>query len=111
VWRFEITASNEILIENLIIELPDLKGYLTCSISFHDTLPIVLFCFADINLTNLPNLTIAVVFSEDFKKVLSIMKLREGSKGSAKAVFSESEVLLSDYNSQAIMQLITIPRQ
>jgi WD40 repeat protein len=108
VWRFQITASNEILIENLVIELPNLKGYWTSSISIHHRLPIVLFCFADINCTNLPNLTIAVVFSEDFKKVRYIMKLREGSRdgGSARAVFSNRGVLFSDYYSQAIMQLV-----
>jgi WD40 repeat protein len=108
VWRFQITFSNEILIENLVIELPNLKGYWTSSISIHHRLPIVLFCFADSNCEKLPNLTIAVVFSEDFKKVRYIMKLREGSRdgGSARAVFSNRGVLLFDYYSQAIMQLV-----
>jgi WD40 repeat protein len=108
VWRFQITSSNEILTENLIIELPDLEGYWTCSISFHDTLPIVLFCFADINCEKRPNRTMAVVFSNGFEKVLSIMNLREGSPngGSARAVFYRNNVLISDYYIQAIMQLV-----
>lgn len=106
VWRFQITFSNEILIENLVIELPNLEGYWTCSISFHPRLPIVLFCFADIICEKRPNRTIAVVFSEDFKKVLSIMKLREGTGGSAKAVFYHNqEVLCSDYNMRNLLKI------
>jgi len=110
VWRFQITSSNEILTENFVINLPDLEGYWTCSINFHSRLPIVLFCFADNCYTNLPNFTYAVVFSEDFKKVLSIMKLREGRRdgGSVRAVFSDRGVLFSDYYSQAILQLVDV---
>lgn len=108
-WRFEITPSNEILTEKIIIKLPNLNGYWTPSISFHPTLPIVLFCFADSNCNKLPNLTIAVVFSEDFKKVLSTIKLREGRPdgGSVRAAFSDKgEVLCSDYNIPVVLKMI-----
>ncbi len=108
VWRFQITASNEILTENLVIELPNLIGYWTCSISFHATLPIVLFCFADINCEKLPNRTISVVFSNRFEKVLSIMILHEGSPdgGSVRAVFSpKGKVLLSDYKKREVLEI------
>jgi len=106
-WRFEITPSNEILTEKFIIKLPNLNGYWTSSISFHPTLPIVLFCFADSNCEKLPNLTIAVVFSKDFKKVLSTIKLREGKPdgGSVRAVFSDKgKVLCSDSNIPSVLE-------
>ncbi len=108
VWRFQITSSNEILIENLVIELPNLKGYWTSSISFHPRLPIVLFCFADIKCEKLPNLTIAVFFDENFKKVQFTMNLREGRPdgGSARAVFYHNgEVLCSDYNMRNLLKI------
>jgi WD40 repeat protein len=107
-WRFEITPSNEILTEKFIIKLPNLNGYWTSSISFHPTLPIVLFCFADSNCEKLPNLTIAVFFSEDFEKVLSTIKLREGKPNgrSVRAVFSdEGQVLCSDSNIPAVLEM------
>jgi WD40 repeat protein len=110
VWRFQITPLNEILIKNVVINLLDLEGYWTCSISFHSTLPIVLICVGDINCEKRPNRTIAVVFSNGFEKVRSIMNLREGSPngGSARAVFYGNNILISDYYIQAIMQLVDV---
>lgn len=111
VWSFEITPSNEILTEKFVINLPNLSRYWTSSISIHPTLPIVLFCFADFDCMIRPNFTIEVVFSEDFKKVLSIMKLREGRPdgGSVRAAFSDKrEVFLSEYNNPKVLNLLVI---
>ena len=109
VTRFKITPpSNEFLTESSVFTLPNLKGYRTVSISSHFRLPILLICVADINCEKLPNRTIAVVFSNGFEKVLSIMILHEGSPngGSARAVFScNGEVLFSDYKKREVLEI------
>ena len=109
VTRFKITPpSTEFLTESSVFTLPNLKGYRTVSISSHFRLPILLICVADINCEKLPNRTIAVVFSNGFEKVLSIMILHEGSPngGSARAVFScNGEVLFSDYKKREVLEI------
>ena len=108
VWRFEINPSYEISTKYLVIDLLGLVGYWTCSISIHSSLPIVLIGSADDPYRSEKNCTKAIVFSQKFDKLRSIIGMGEGTTGgSVKPIFDgKNNVLCLTYNHHQIFEIV-----